>query len=50
MVQRVSKFVGPCGHVHLLSGINHSRQGCQEEEEVSLVGSVRDTVPDASVR
>lgn len=49
MVQRILEFIGACGHVHILPGSNHSWQGCQKEEEISLVGSLCHTIPDASV-
>ncbi len=49
MVQCVFKLPGPCDHVHLLSIGNHHWQGCQEEEEVPVVGPLLDTVSDISV-
>ena len=49
LVQCVSKFPGSRDNVHLLSVSNHHWQGCQEEEEIPLVGPLLDTVPDIPV-
>ena len=49
MVQCVFKLLGPCDNVHLLSTGHHHWQGCQEEEEIPLVGPLLDTVSDIPV-
>ncbi len=49
MVQCIFELPGPRDHVHLLPIGNHHRQGCQEEEEIPLVGPLFDTVSDIPV-
>ncbi len=49
MVQCVFELPGPCDNVHLLPIGNHHWQGCQEEEEVPMVGPLLDTVSNIPV-
>ena len=49
VVQCIPELLGPCSHVHLLFGSQHCGQGCQEEEEVPVVGPLRHAIPDAAV-